>query len=60
MRNGQTNKGGRPRVAEPLSTVSTRLPPAYHDRLVQMAGKHDVSISRLVRTLLTLQIKKTT
>ena len=48
---------GRPRVSEPMSFVSTRVPPSYHDRLIKMAAEKDVSVSRLVRSLLMLQLR---
>jgi hypothetical protein len=49
---------GRPRAPEPGSSVSTWVPQAYHDRLIQLAEKHDVSVSSLVKTLLVLQLRK--
>lgn len=50
-------KRGRPPVEQPLSHVSTRLPPAYHDRLVKLAKHQDKSVSALVRDLLTLKLR---
>ena len=49
---------GRPRSKDPSSPVSTRVPEAYHDRIIQLAAKHDVSVSRMVKTLLVLQLRK--
>lgn len=44
---------GRPVAAEPrASSVTVRLRPAEHDRIVQLAIKHDVSVSALVRAIL--------
>jgi hypothetical protein len=54
----QRRPRGRPRVDEPRSTVSTWVPASYHDRLVKMANRQDVSVSMLVRSLLMLQIKR--
>jgi hypothetical protein len=54
----EPKKRGRPRVSEPRSWVSTRLPVSYHDRLIQMANEKDVSVSMLVRSLLMLQLRK--
>lgn len=48
---------GRPRVAEPRSTVSTWLPASYHDRLIRMANQQDVKVSALVRQLLVLRLR---
>lgn len=47
---------GRPRLEEPLSVVSTRLPVAYHDRLVELAKRNEMSISAAVRQLLILRL----
>jgi hypothetical protein len=47
---------GRPRVPEPLSSVTTHLPTTAHDRLILLAQKQEVSVSALVRSLLILQI----
>lgn len=48
---------GRPRVDEPLSHVSTRLPIPYHDRLIQLAKQQDTSVSQMVRQLLVLKLR---
>jgi|GEM_PF-2879164 len=48
---------GRPRVAEPLERVSTRLPLPIYDRLVEIANQQDTSVSMLVRQLLVLRLK---
>jgi hypothetical protein len=49
-------KPGRPRVSEPGSSVSTWLRQADHDHLIQLAQRHDLSVSALVRQLLTRRI----
>ena len=49
---------GRPRCEEPRSSVSTWVPASYHDRLIKMAQNNDVSVSRLVRSLLMIQLKQ--
>lgn len=51
------NRGGRPRVDQPQSTVSTRLPPAYHDRLIQIANQRDMKVAALVRELLIFRLR---
>jgi hypothetical protein len=48
---------GRPPAKDPLSYVGTRLPPAYHDRLIQLAKHQEKSVSALVRDLLTLRLR---
>jgi len=49
---------GRPRNAEPSSSVSTWLTAGAHDKLIQLANEQDVSISALVRSLLMLRIRQ--
>lgn len=51
-------RGGRPRAEEPGSRVSVWLPASTHDRLIKLANQKDVSVSSLVRTLLTLKISR--
>jgi hypothetical protein len=48
---------GRPRVEEPGTSVSTWLRPGEHDKLIQLANKHDTTISALVRQLLILKLR---
>lgn len=49
---------GRPRVEKDcLSSVSVRLPQAYHDRLIQLARLRDESVSATVRSLLILRLR---
>jgi len=50
------NRGGRPRADEPRATVSTWMPASAHDRLIQLAKEHEVSVSALVKSLLLLQL----
>jgi predicted HicB family RNase H-like nuclease len=47
---------GRPRVAEQGSTVSCWVRSDLHDRLVKAALARDVSLSSLVRHLLTRRL----
>jgi hypothetical protein len=49
----QPKKPGRPQNEEPGSRVSTWLPASQHDQLVRMAKQRDVSVSAVVRSLLT-------
>lgn len=58
MNQPERRKPGRPRATDPSSPVSTRVPESYHDRLIQLAAKHDVSVSAMVKTLLVLQLRK--
>lgn len=48
---------GRPRVEEPLTSISVRVPAELHDRLAKLALHRDEPLSSLVRTLLTLRLK---
>lgn len=43
---------GRPRSPEPGSHLTAWVPQSYHDRISQMAIKHDVSVSKVVCRLL--------
>lgn len=49
---------GRPRVEEPRATVSTWVPASAHDRLIQLAKEHEVSVSAMVKSLLLVQLTK--
>jgi len=51
---------GRPRVAEPRSTLSTWVPAREYDRLVKMANHREQSLSSLVRDLLSISRAKKT
>jgi hypothetical protein len=51
---------GRPKLAEPTSPVSTRLPQAHHDRLIKWAARGDVSVSKLVQTIVAREIERRT
>ncbi len=51
------NLGGRPRVAEPLSPVTIRLPARTHDRLIEMARREDLSVSALARRIVVVQLE---
>lgn len=44
---------GRPRVCEQYSTVTTYLPADLHDELVQLAKRRDVSVSKVVREIVS-------
>lgn len=50
------SKGGRPRLAEPTSPVTTWVPPSTHDRLIKIARARDASVSAVVRELLHLRL----
>ncbi len=51
------NLGGRPRVAEPRTAVSTWLPVGTAERLYTAARAEDISVSELVRRIVVLRLK---
>lgn len=50
-------KLGRPRAEEPGSAVTTWLRQSEHDRLIQLANKHETTVSQLVRSLLMVKLR---
>jgi predicted DNA-binding ribbon-helix-helix protein len=50
---------GRPRVPDPGSAVSTRLPTSIYDRLIALANRREVSVSALIRKMVIVQVNKT-
>ena len=44
---------GRPRLCESPSSITTLIEPADHDRLIELAKRHDMSVSAVIRTILT-------
>jgi len=48
---------GRPRNAEPSSSVSTWLPSRTHDSLIRLAREEETSVSALVRRLVLLRVR---
>ena len=44
---------GRPRADVPRAAVTTWLPATDHDRLIRIANRRGVSVSELVRGILT-------
>jgi hypothetical protein len=48
---------GRPKHAEPSSSVSVWLPAGAHDKLIRLANQQETSISALVRSLLLLKLR---
>lgn len=48
---------GRPRNAEPSSSVSTWLPAGAHDKLIRLANREETSISALVRRLVLVRLR---
>lgn len=48
---------GRPRVDEPLTSVSIRLPVAAHERLCRLATKHGLNVSDAARRILLPRLK---
>lgn len=53
-------KRGRPRVSEPRSAVSTRIPLRHHDKLATIANRHGRSVSSIVRRAIFLFLKDET
>jgi len=53
----KVKKPGRPRVAEESIRVSTWLPLSMVDKLIHVAQCRDESVSKLVRSLLTLRLR---
>jgi hypothetical protein len=51
-----TRRRGRPPARERCVAVMTWIPVRYHDRLIQLAHKREMSVSALVRCLLERQI----
>jgi len=51
---------GRPRVAEPRSSVSTWVPVSLHDRLIAVASAREISVSELVRESIVIRIQPPT
>ncbi len=49
---------GRPRNPEPASSVCTWLASSDHDKLIELANKHETSVSALVRSLLKMRIRR--
>ena len=45
----RVNRGGRPRVPQAYSTVSSHIPTTDHDALVRLANARGESVSALVR-----------
>jgi len=43
---------GRPYATTPKSAIAAWIPTRDHDRIAQLALKHDVSVSKVVRRLL--------
>lgn len=55
----QRRPRGRPRVGEPLSSVTAWLPPGDYDRLVKMAERQtDGNVSALVRRIIIVTLPR--
>lgn len=48
--------GGRPRVEEPRTSVSAWLPARKHDRLIQLANRHEQSLSATLNQLIDILV----
>lgn len=56
---GQEKRGrGRPRAAEPMSAVCMWVPASKHDQLVRLANQRGISVSRLVKSLVSIGMKR--
>ena len=53
-------KRGRPRVSEPRSAVSTRIPARHHDKLASIAIRHGRSVSSVIRHAIFIFLKDDT
>lgn len=53
-----TRPRGRPRVDEPLTSISVRLPMSVHDEICRLAIKRDEKISEIVRNLIVLRLPR--
>lgn len=54
----ETRRRGRPRSDREMSSVSTWIWAQHHDALVKMANQREVSVSALVRDILSKAVKK--
>ena len=45
-------------AADPCSSVSVWLPASAHDRLIKLAAKEEQSISKTIRELLVLKLRR--
>jgi len=52
-----TKPRGRPRVAESGSNVSAWIKTSHHDKLIAIAKKHDISVSRVVAALIARTLR---
>lgn len=48
---------GRPKAAEPRSSVSAWIPVAQHDQLVKLATQRGVSVSQVVNALVSVGLR---
>jgi hypothetical protein len=53
-----SRRRGRPRVDQRTEPVMTRLPLPVYDEIVKTATRRGESVSAVVRTLLTIRIKR--
>lgn len=49
---------GRPRMESPKVLLAAKVPPAYYQRILALASKHDVSMSRVVCKLLADALRR--
>lgn len=53
----ETKQMGRPRVADPMEPVMTRLPTPVYDELCRRARGQGEPLSVIVRNLIVMQLK---
>jgi cytidylate kinase len=53
----KSNRRGRPRADEPRTSVSTWLTTDQADRLIRIARRQDVSVSEVVRRIVTTKLR---
>jgi hypothetical protein len=58
MSDQEKNRGGRPRVAVPKLPVMFRLPQPDHERLMAASNRTGEPVSRIVRRLLTRDVRR--
>lgn len=56
-RSESNGRAGRPRAAEPGERLCVWLRVSDYDRLVQLANRHEMSVSALVRSLLLVELR---
>lgn len=53
-----TRPRGRPRVDDPLTSITVRVPMSVHDEICRLAIKRDEHVSSIVRNLIVLRLPR--